>query len=242
MNLNQNLITKHNTYLVVTRDYTQKQRLSNIYVYKKNEPKNKVEIQKRNSRIIQIGHAVKWKTFITLTFSPENYWDDLTEIQKQFRKFLKKLYYYTREIVGYRITKRNKTVPVYKSFFKYLAVLEFGEQFGRVHYHMLTDIPFENEIFEYNDHPYKKICNFWEFGWSDVSEVNNDNCNAVFYLAKYLTKDNKNRTPIGKREVFSSRGLNKIEKRIVMGNITAVKNYREFAKIGKSTIYVKNKI
>lgn len=223
MNLNQNLITKHNTYLVVTRDYVQKQRLSNIYVYKKNESKNKVEIQKRNSRIIQIGHAVKWKTFITLTFSPQYYWDDLKEIQKQFRKFLKKFYY----------KKIN---------FNYLAVLEFGEQFGRVHYHMLTDIPFENEIFEYNYHPFKKVCNFWEFGWSDVSEVNNDNCNAVFYLAKYLTKDNKNRTPIGKREVFSSRGLNKIEKRIVTGNIIAVKNYRKFATIGKSTIYVKNKI
>jgi len=216
-----NLITKHNTYICITKDYVDKKYLQGNFKVKKNDSKVKVDLKKRNSRIIQIGHAVQWKTFLTLTFSPEFYWSDLSKIQKQFRAFIKTLYYFIGE-------------------FKYLAVLEYGGQTGRIHYHFLCDISFDSWIFEFRDHPFKKVCLLWNYGFSDVSKVNNENCNAVFYLCKYLTKNPANRTPIGKREVFSSNKLNKKIRDIVYGNITAVVGYREYAKCGKTTIYVKN--
>lgn len=217
-----NLITKHNTYLCVTKNYIHPSFFQGHFKIKKGDSKNKVSIKKRNSRIIQIGHSVEWKTFLTLTFSPEFYWDDLKSIQKQFRAFLKSFYY------------RVET-------FKYLAVLEYGGQTGRIHYHMLTDIDFESDIFSFHEHPSRKTCPLWYFGFSDVTKVNNENCNAVFYLCKYLTKNTQNRTPIGKREVFSSRGLNKISRELVYGNIIGVKGYKQFAVSPnkKTIIYVK---
>jgi len=220
-----NLITKHNTYICITKDYIHPSFFQGHFKVKKDKPPTeKGSIKKRNSRIIQIGHACKWETFLTLTFSPEFYWDDLQKIQKQFRAFIKSLYY---ELDS----------------FKYLAVLEYGGQTGRIHYHMLTNIPFNNWIFSYRDHPVKKVCDLWDFGFSDVVSVNNENCNAVFYLCKYLTKDTKNRTPIGKREVFSSKGLNIISRNIVYGNITGVKGYHQYAVSPnkRTVIYVKDK-
>lgn len=217
-----NLITKHNTYLCVTKDYIHPSFLQGCYSVPIGEAKRKGSIKKRNSRIIQIGHAVKWKTFLTLTFSPEFYWKDLDKIQKQFRQFLKSLYYEIKN-------------------FKYLAVLEYGEQTGRIHYHMLTDIDFNEWIFSFREHPTHKVCELWDFGFSDVASVSNENCNAVFYLTKYLSKDSENRTPIGKREVFSSRGLNKVTRNIVYGNIIAVKGYKYYATSHnkKTKIFVK---
>jgi len=216
------LVTKHNTYLSVTNDYHFPSQYQGHFKHRWFPPLKKLSLKDRNRRIIQIGHSTIWETFLTLTFSPDFYWSDLDKIQKQFRAFLKKLYY-------------NKVA------FKYLAVLEYGEDTGRIHYHMLTTIPFSSTIFYHVHHPTRKCCQFWEFGWSDVVAVNNKNCNAVFYLAKYLTKDSKNRTPIGKREVFSSRGLNNITRNVVTGNIVGVKGYEEYAVKGKTTIYIKKK-
>lgn len=217
-----NLIVKHNTYLCVTKDYIHPSMFQGHFKVKKRGSFEKGSVKKRNSRIVQIGHGCEWETFLTLTFSPEYYWDDLQKIQKQFRAFIKSLYYEVKK-------------------FKYLAVLEYGGQTKRIHYHMLTTIPFDSEIFYFLNHPTKKVCNLWDFGFSDVSKVNNKNCNAVFYLAKYLSKNSENRTPIGKREVFSSNGLNKITRNIVFGNIIEVKGYKFFAEsLNKQTkIYVK---
>lgn len=216
------LITHHNTYLCVTKDYIAPYLFQKKYQSMHGEAKEKVSLKKRNSRIIQIGHSTEWTSFITLTFSPEFYWDDLKKIQSQFRAFIKSLYY--------EIGK-----------FKYLAVLEYGRRTGRVHYHFLCDIPFDSWIFEYANHPTKKVCVLWDFGFSDVSKVDNSNCNAVFYLCKYLSKDNSDRPPIGKREVFSSRGLNKIKRVIIPKNIIGVKGYKYFATTqnGKTEIWVK---
>lgn len=217
------LITQHNTYLSITENYIPPYLFQKKYPHKCGISKKKVSLKKRNSRIIQIGHSTQWSSFLTLTFSPEFYWDDLKLIQNQFRAFIKSLYY--------EIGK-----------FKYLAVLEYGKQTGRIHYHFLTDIPFESWIFEYLNHPTKKVCKLWDFGYSDVSKVDNTNCNAVFYLCKYLSKDTKDRPPIGKREVFSSRGLNKIKRTIIYKHITDVKGYKHFAtsQNGKTEIWVKS--
>jgi len=216
------LITQHNTYICVTKNHVHKSFITGKFKINKGISKEKLSIKKRNSRIIQIGHSTEWSCFITLTFSPEFYWDDLKRIQSQFRSFIKSLYYEVGK-------------------FKYLAVLEYGEQTGRIHYHMLTDIPFESWIFAYNQHPTKKVCVLWDFGFSDVSKVNNKNCNAVFYLCKYLSKEDGNRPPIGKREVFSSRGLNPIKKILLYKNIIGIKGFKHFAfsRTGKTEIFVR---
>ena len=116
------LITDHITYISITKDYIHPSLLQS-YGRKKwyFPPSKKVPVDKRNSRIIQIGHACEWRTFITLTFRPDCYWDDYKMFQKSFRAYIKALRYK----VG---------------TFKYLAVLEHGGKTSRIHFHMLRSI------------------------------------------------------------------------------------------------------
>jgi len=218
------LITRHNTYLSLTPNYLHPSLLSKKKKrkYVKNIAQNKCSIRKRNSRIIQIGHACKWQTFITLTFSPQYYWPDYNIIQKYFRAFIKSLNYYHKG-------------------FKYLAVLEHGGSTARIHYHVLTTITFDAKIFEHAFHTKRKVCNVWDYGFSDVVRVQNDNCNAVYYLCKYLGKSDVNRPPVGKREVFSSKGLNKIEKTVVYEPFSYLVNYQRYANLSRSIIFIKKK-
>jgi len=217
------LITKHNTYLSLTPNYLHSSFFSKRKHYKrKNMPLYKVSIRKRNSRIIQIGHACQWQTFITLTFSPKYYWPDYAVIQKYFRSFIKSLRYHEPQM-------------------KYLAVLEHGATTARIHYHVLTTIPFVADIFEHAFHTKRKVCNIWDYGFSDVVRVQNNNCNAVYYLCKYLGKGDINRPPVGKREVFSSKGLNKVEKTVVYDPFSYLVNYKEYANLGRSIIFIKKK-
>jgi len=217
------LITEHNTYISITSDYIHPTLLQS---YRKKRfrqiPTKKVDVKKRNSRIIQIGHACNWATFITLTFGPDHYWSDYKKFQHCFRLFTKSIYY--------RVGS-----------FKYLAVLEHGGKTSRIHFHMLTDIPYANYIFEHAFHTRRKVCHLWDYGFSDVVKVDNKRCNAVFYLAKYLTKDDVNRTPIGKREVFSSRGLNRVTKTVIKDPTLLIAGLKEYVRIGKSIIYLKPK-
>jgi len=191
------LVTIHNTYITVLEDYINPQvrvkfkRRVNPVNIKYIKPSEKIPFSRRNSRILQLGNRAIWSTFITLTFSPEYYIDDTKELQKQFRAFIKHLYYFLPDDFE----------------LKYLAVLEFGELNGRVHYHMLTNIPYDHEIFSYNDRSDRKVCWHWKSGWSDVVDV--VDTKAVHYLMKYVSKEDGMRTPIGKREVFCSRGLYK---------------------------------
>jgi len=219
------LIKKTNTYVSVTKNHVNRTFLTKFRRDYWSSPSHKGDIKARRSRIIQIGHGASWETFTTLTFSPEYYWADYDMIQSQFRSFIKSLYY--------RLGK-----------FKYLAVLEHGGKTGRIHYHMLSDIPWASPIFEHAFHTKRKVCNLWDYGFSDVVKVKNDKCNAVFYLCKYLSKNNKNRTPIGKREVFSSRGLNKVEV-VETFDISVINSYlvnmEPYVKLGRSTIFIKKK-
>lgn len=103
----------------------------------------------------------------------------------------------------------NKVLPRALGFkFKYLAVLEHGLKNGRAHYHVLTDIPFDNPIFKHYLNKSRKILPLWQGGYSDVAKLDRSN-KCIFYLLKYLGKAGY-RTPIGKREIFASRGLCKV--------------------------------
>lgn len=220
-------VTEHQTYISVTREYVNPIFLKGVKTKNKGISKHKVPPELRNRRIRQIGMSVQWKTFLSLTFSNENYtWADYDDLQHMYRTFVKRLY---RKHPG----------------FKYLAVLEHGGENGRIHYHMLTDIDIDSEIFINFKLKNRKICPEWKYGFSDVTKVHNRNCNAVFYLLKYLSKEDKYRTPIGKREVFSSRGLGKVTKKIVheseLGDIlNGTRYYTTYeGPRGNSQIYLK---
>lgn len=129
---------------------------------------------------------------------------------------------------------------------KYLAVIEHGGKTGRVHFHMLTNILYSAPFFQYTEqalkkHLDRKICLLWNNGFSDVVAVNNKNCNAVHYLCKYLTKLNKNRVPIGKREVFSSRGLNPVRRVITRTPLDYLRDMELAVNLNRTLIYYKKK-
>lgn len=228
------LCTIHETYVSVTRNYIGPSFLQSYRTKKptRGDAKKKMDYHVRNKRILQLGMAVQWETFITITFSPENYpddlmendWDNYQEFQRKFRKFIRRLNYHFVNL-------------------KYLAVLEHGKKRSRVHYHILTNIPYNNPLFRHEHTEKRQVCDLWEFGYSDVQKVQNDNCNAVFYLLKYIEKGDANRTPIGKREVFASKGLAQ-EIRLIckeedLGEI--LEGYQYYDTTYNSQIFIKNK-
>lgn len=169
--------------------------------------KYKCSPYRRNARIIQAGIAHEWKTFITLTFNDEHYFDrDYQKLQKQFRYLM------------------NKKLPrAVKRPIKYIAVLEHGTRTHRAHYHLLTDLSIQSPVFvtrrETPSGPHRppgkssrvyKHLAIWSAGFSDVRKLDGSQY-SIYYLIKYLGKSGK-RTPPGKREVFFSRGLYKPKK------------------------------
>lgn len=155
----------------------------------------KTPIEIRNKRLRELGFSYDgWKTFITLTFAPYHYGVELTTqtydaVQYKFRNFVKYL----------KKTDKN---------FIYLAVLEHGGRYGRIHYHMLTNLDFEDKKFVKFKHKYKKIMPMWKYGFSDVVSMYHTK-GAVGYLLKYVGKNGK-RTPVGKREIFHSNEIGKV--------------------------------
>lgn len=185
-------VTVHPSYIVVKPLYN---------LLPPNQPLNsnslpkKTPIELRNKRLRELGYSYHgWKTFITLTFAPYYYGNDLIpeiydEVQNKFRKFVKYL----------KKTDKN---------FIYLAVLEHGGRYGRIHYHMLTNLDIEEPKFSTYKHKYKKIFPLWKYGYSDVVSMYHTK-GAVGYLLKYVGKNGK-RTPVGKREIFHSNEIGKV--------------------------------
>jgi len=219
------LITKHNTYCSITPNYISHKLLTKFPTHFRSPPSHKCSVTIRNSRILQIGLSTStWSTFITLTFStyslPSSS-SDYTTAQKYFRKLIKRVY-------------------LLEPDFKYLAVVERGQlNTKRIHYHMLTNLSYNSPYFVHINNPKRKSWLLWKFGFSDVVPIDNTYNGAVFYLMKYLGKNDDLRPPIGKREVFSSRGLNKKE-RIITYNITSyLQGYRYYDKVSNHYIFVK---
>lgn len=185
-------ITAHTSYLTVS-PYVIRQK----YRTTRRPPSHKVSEQKRNSHLLQLGKSARWKTFITLTFDDQHYSHcDYENIQAQFRYLF------------------NKLLPrhLHRSI-KYLAVLEHGTRHGRAHYHVLTDIDFDESIFKRYLHFSRKVLPLWKGGYSDVARLDeSDKC--IYYLMKYLGKTGI-RTPVGKREIFTSRKLSQTIKLVL---------------------------
>ncbi|MGG0757595.1 rolling circle replication-associated protein [Brevibacillus laterosporus] len=115
--------------------------------------------------------------FLTFTFR-ENV-TDLTEANKEWDKFIKRL----RRRYG---------------DFKYLNVIEFQKR-GAVHYHMLSDLPYV---------PQKELLRLWGNGWVYVTKIAHvDNIGA--YLIKYMTKETYDERFCGRKAYTCSQGLDR---------------------------------
>lgn len=230
------LVVDHGRYKNITRNYIAPNLLLSshfekkqpIYQFLPDDQKTKIPIEKRNRRILDLGLSTDWKTFISLTFAPEFYpasdgWEDYEYLQNEVRKFTRALKYRYPDM-------------------KYLGVLEHGRLKGRKHFHLLTTVPFESSLFVHYHKQNAKICPLWTNGFSDVQKVLNEPHNAVFYLLAYVKKNQPYRTPIGKREVFASKGLAPVTRRIVnrleLGKI--LEGYKLVLTNNKTQIYFKD--
>ena len=130
----------------------------------------------RNHIIRLIKCNEDMNTFITLTFKNESNYKDSTAI---FIVFFTKL---RRDFKG----------------LKYLWVLEFGSLKGRLHFHVLTNIPISIKLSnskEKKSQEHKDLENsfrekYWVHGWIDIRHLGQeDNTNIALYVAAYITKD-----------------------------------------------------
>lgn len=153
-------------------------------VNKKQKEENKKRARKttltktRNNIIRLIKSNPDMNTFITLTFKNNV---DYKESKKLLNNFFNKL---RRE---------------YKNI-KYLWVLEFGPLNGRLHYHLLTNIPLPKEIYfvtskeykceEHRNYENKFRKKYWKHGFIDVRSLKNEgNTNIALYISCYIVKE-----------------------------------------------------
>lgn len=129
------------------------------------------------------ANAYQLTKFITLTFS-ENV-KDVRVANNCFTGFIKRLKYYL---------KKNNSADL-----KYIAVIEFMKN-GRVHYHMLSNIPYiENS----------KLRKIWGNGYVKINKMDKvDNVGA--YVCKYMSKQEVGDSRLkGEKSYFTSRNLDK---------------------------------
>lgn len=116
--------------------------------------------------------------FLTLTFADEIY--DLNEANPLFMKFIQRF--------KYRYPGK-----------KYIAVPEFMPISGKVHYHLLLDIPYIQS---------EKIEKIWGHGFIKIKRLNHVK-NMGAYMSKYLTKNNFDERYKSKQKFFYSQNCNK---------------------------------
>lgn len=151
----------------------------------------------RNNIIRLIKCNSDMQTFITLTFADE-------QDYKESKKSLNNLF--------------NKLRRSYKNL-KYLWVLEYGELHGRLHYHLLCNIPIDIKLStskEKKSKEHKVLENefekrYWKYGWVDIRQLDQEgNTNIALYVATYITKSMENRELEGYRIYgYSNKTLDK---------------------------------
>lgn len=133
----------------------------------------------RNSIMRLISCNSDMKAFVTLTFAKE-------QDYKESKKSLDNLFH-----------KLRKVYPG----IKYLWVLEYGEKKGRLHYHMLCNIPVNIKLSnskEMKSEDHKALENdfekkFWKYGWVDIRHLEQeDNTNIALYVSSYIVKSMEN--------------------------------------------------
>ena len=125
---------------------------------------------------IRIMHEMKYhpaSCFVTLTYSDEWLPEDGMLCKEDLQLFFKRL----RKNTGLKL--------------RYFACGEYGDRFGRPHYHaIIFGLPINSDIFKkmrYDNESkgYIGYCSAWPFGWVYVGTVSIDSAN---YVAGYVTK------------------------------------------------------
>lgn len=148
---------------------------------------------KRRIRQLIYANAYRWKNhrqraykpvFVTFTFADNI--QDPKQANKLYTAFVQR--------INYQLTKSKK------SYLKYLAVVEFQKR-GAVHYHVVFfNLPY------YHGNVHKFFADTWQNGFVKVNAVN-DLQHLANYVAKYLTKNDRDERLDGKKYYFSSKGL-----------------------------------
>lgn len=122
--------------------------------------------------------------FLTLTFAQNL--KDITQANKEFRKFIKRLGNYAAHDQAY---------------IKYVAVPEFQKR-GAVHYHLVMfNLPYIKA---------RIIEKIWSHGFIKINAIDEvDNVGA--YVCKYMTKEDDQDKLKGQKCYFTSRSINKPE-------------------------------
>lgn len=107
---------------------------------------------------------------------------DVSYANKQFNFFIKRLRRYLDQD------------------FRYIAVIEFMEN-GRVHYHLLSDIPYV---------PNHKLAQIWENGHIKINKIDKVR-NLSRYMSKYITKGLCDGRLYRKKKYFCSQNLKRPE-------------------------------
>lgn len=149
----------------------------------------------RNNIIRLISSNPDMTTFITLTFKEES---DFIESKKYLNNFFTKL--------------RNNFNNL-----KYLWVLEYGDKNGRLHYHLLCNMPVYIKLSkEYKNEEHKKYeqafsKKYWKHGFVDIRKLDAEGVtNIGLYVSVYITKSMENKELEGYRIYgYSNKTLSK---------------------------------
>lgn len=163
----------------------------------KEKDRNRSLRDARNNIVRLLKSNDDMTTFITLTFSQE-------QDYKNSKKCLNNLF--------------NKLRRDYNNL-KYLWVLEYGDEKGRLHYHMLCNIPIKIKLSKSNERKsqsHKKLeqnfsKKYWKYGFVDIRELQQEsNTNIALYVSAYITKSMQDKNLDGYRIYgYSHKTLNK---------------------------------
>jgi len=117
--------------------------------------------------------------FVTLTFADDV--DDLDYCNYEFKKFIERLKYWCK----------GKELEL-----KYVVVVEFMKN-GRVHYHMLCNLPYIRA---------KRLEEIWGNGFIKINRIDRVD-NVGSYVCKYMQKDLSDKRLEGRKCYFTSRNL-----------------------------------
>lgn len=126
--------------------------------------------------------------FITLTYDDEHLPSDNSLNKKDFQDFMKRL----RKNINYPIKKRAKElkIPFVPKIIRYYHCGEYGENFGRPHYHACLfgiDFP-DKELIKEGDHPLyfsQELAKSWDLGYHTIGALTFE---SAAYVSRYCTK------------------------------------------------------
>ena len=150
-----------------------------------NQEHNYKQQQRRRRNLIRqliCSNFDSGSKFITLTFDNGRDFDisDVQACNRYFKRFIQRL--------KYKYDRLN-----------YVAVIEFQDERGAVHYHMICNLPYIKK---------SELASIWGGGFVKVNRIDKvDNVGA--YVIKYMTSDMDDKRLCGQNAYLHSKGLQK---------------------------------